>query len=141
MGEPIPYFLQLFLDTLGRICRETSGLSFDEIEAAYYQELLGSGSKRYFESIRQQVYRYDRYGERNRAGAESLLDELAVNNFVDRRELEVIWQEATGSKKQFDVMLSILRDDFYVKEENYSVFITSKLLKNWWERHALAGKR
>jgi hypothetical protein len=141
IGEPIPYFLQLFLDTLGRICRETSGLSFDEIEAVYYQELLGSGSKRYFESIRQQVYRYDRYGERNRAGAESLLDELAVNNFVDRRELEAIWQEATGSKKQFDVMLSILRDDFYVKEENYSVFITSKLLKNWWERHALAGKR
>lgn len=141
MGEPIPYFLQLFLDTLGSACRETRGLSFDEIETVYYQELLGSKSKRYFESIRQQVYRYNRYGERNRAGAESLLDKLAVNDFVERQEFEAIWQETTGSARQFEVMLSLLRDDFYVNEENDSVFIASKLLKDWWERHALTGKR
>jgi hypothetical protein len=141
MGEPIPYFLQLFLDTLGRTCRETSVLSLDGIDTVYYQELLGSGSKRYFESIQKQVYRYNRYGERNCAGAESLLDKLTVNTFVDRSELEAIWQEVTGNKKQFAVMLSILRDDFYVREEAGSVFMGSKLLKDWWERHALAGNR
>jgi hypothetical protein len=141
MGEPIPYFLQLFLDILSRVCAEMRSLSFDQIEKAYHQELLGPESKRYFETIQLQLERYNRYGERYRAGAESILDELAVNDLVDLGHLEVIWKEATESKERFEVILSILQDDFYVKQENGKAFFASKLLKDWWERHGLAGKR
>ena len=141
MGEPIPYFLQLFLDTLSRICGEKKNLSADQIEKVYYQELLGSNSKRYFETIQLQLERYNRYGERSRAGAETILDELAVNESVGREDLEVIWQEVTGGKERFEAMLNILQDDFYIKEDKGTVFFTSKLLKDWWERHGLAGKR
>lgn len=141
IGEPIPHFLQLFLDNLNRICREQQSLSSNQIEAAYHQELLGSGSKRYFESIQRQLDRYNRYGERSRAGAESILDKLAVNDFVDRNDLEVIWQGVTDSKERFEVMLSVLQDDFYIREDGGKFFFASKLLKDWWERHGLAGKR
>ena len=138
MGEPIPYFLQLFLDTLCRICVERKALSAEEIEAAYYGELLGPGSKRYFESIEKQLERYNRYGQRNRAGAERVLNELAVNESVDRRDLEAIWQVTTGSRDRFELMLGILQDDFYVKEDNGMVFLASKLLKDWRVRHSMA---
>ena len=141
IGEPIPYFLQLLLDTLSRVCQEWGNLSRDQIETIYYQELLGPESKRYFETIQLQLERYNRYGERCRAGAESVLDELAVNDSVDIDHLEVIWEGATGSKDRFDVILSILQDDFYVRQENGKAFFSSKLLKDWWERHGLAGKR
>jgi hypothetical protein len=103
--------------------------------------LLGPESKRYFETIQLQLERYSRYGERSRAGAESILDELAVNESIGRKDIEVIWQEVTGGKERFEVMLSILQDDFYIKEDKGRVFFTSKLIKDWWERHGLAGKR
>ena len=102
---------------------------------------MGPESKRYFETIQLQLERYNRYGERYRAGAESILDELAVNNLVNLDHLEVIWNEATRSKERFEVILSILQDDFYVKQKNGKAFFASKLLKDWWERHGLAGKR
>ncbi len=141
MGDPIPYFLQLFLDTLGRFCRERQGLGADEIEAVYYRELLGPGSKRYFESIQKQLERYNRYGERNRAGAERLLDALAVKDSVDRGDIEAIWQDATGSRNKFEVILGILQDDFYIEIDDGQVSFSSKLLKDWWERHAMTGNR
>jgi len=141
MGDPIPYFLQLFLDILSRVCAEKRSLSLEQIEKAYHQELLGPESKRYFETIQLQLERYSRYGERSRAGAESILDELAVNESIGRKDIEVIWQEVTGSKERFEAMRSILQDDFYIKEDKDRVFFTSKLLKDWWERHGLAGKR
>ena len=138
MGEPIPYFLQLFLDILSRVCAEKRSLSFEQIEKVYHQELLGPESKRYFETIQLQLERYSRYGERYRAGAESILGELAINDLVDLGYLEVMWKEVTGSKEQFEVILSILKDDFYVRQENGKAFFTSKLLKDWWEKHRLA---
>ncbi len=141
MGEPIPYFLQLFLDTLCRICSERKALSAKEIEAAYNDELLGSKSKRYFESIEKQLERYNRYGERNRAGAESVLNELAVNESVERHDLDAIWQATTGSKDGFELMLGVLQDDFYIREQSDKIFLASKLLKDWWGKHAMTGRR
>jgi len=69
MGKPIPYFLHLFLDAICRTCKEKKTLSSDEIESVYHHHLLGSESKRYFESITRQLDRYQRYGGRNTAGA------------------------------------------------------------------------
>ncbi|MBW2699828.1 MAG: hypothetical protein JRF33_03325, partial [Deltaproteobacteria bacterium] len=137
IGEPIPYFLQLFLDSLCRICGEGKTLSIKKIKETYYDELLGSGSKRYFESIGKQLDRYNRYEQISRAGAERLLNELAVNESVDKRNLEAIWKKTTGSNVGFELMLGILHDDFYVKEDKSRIFLASKLLKDWWVRHVM----
>ncbi|MCP4681803.1 MAG: hypothetical protein GY864_05700 [Desulfobacterales bacterium] len=145
MGKPIPYFLQLFLDAVCRICREKQCLSSEEIESVYHQELLGSGSKRYFESIIKQLERYKRYGKRNRntAGAKSILDRLASDEKpVPMSDLKLIWQETTESSDRFEVMMDIMQDDFYITaDENQTVSIDSKLIKDWWLKHGLAGLR
>ena len=143
MGKPIPYFLHLFLDAICRTCKEERSISSDEIESVYYHHLLGSESKRYFESIARQLDRYQRYGGRNTAGAKSILDRLAIDeNPVATEELKIIWRETTGNSEQFEIMLDIMRDDFYlVKDENQHVFIDSKLIKEWWQKYGLAGSR
>ena len=143
MGKPIPYFLHLFLDAICRTCKEKKTLSSDEIESVYYHHLLGSESKRYFESIYRQLERYKRYGRRNTAGAKSILDRLAIDeNPVAAEELKIVWRETTGSFEQFEIMLDIMRDDFYLAtDENQHVFIDSKLIKEWWRKYGIAGSR
>lgn len=143
MGKPIPYFLHLFLDAICRTCKERKTLSSDEIVSVYYHHLLGSESKRYFESITRQLDRYNQYGRRNTAGAKSILDRLAIDEKpVAAKELKIIWQETTGSFEQFDIMLDIMHDDFYLAtNENQQVFIDSKLIKEWWRKYGIAGSR
>lgn len=136
MGSPIPYFLQLFLDAICRKCKEKQDLSPNEIENVYYGELLGLGSKRYFESITKQLERYNRYGARSRAGAEGILDQLAENDSVTLDTLKVIWREITDRDEHFETILGIMQDDFCIKEDNYqALFFGSKLLRDWWGRH------
>jgi len=138
MGSPIPYFLQLFLDAIYRKCKEGRRLSLHEIENVYYGELLGSGSKRYFESIRKQLERYNRYGPRSRAGAEGILNQLAMKDFVTLDTLKVIWGEITGHEEHFETILGLMQDDFYIREDKHqALFFGSKLLREWWKRHCL----
>ncbi len=143
MGKPVPYFLHLFLDAICRTCKEKKSISSDEIESVYHHHLLGSESKRYFESIIRQLDRYNQYGRRNTAGAKSILGRLAIDEKpVATEELKIIWRETTGSFEQFEIMLEIMRDDFYlVKDENQDVFIDSKLIKEWWHKYGIAGPR
>jgi hypothetical protein len=143
MGKPIPYFLHLFLDAICRTCKERKSLSPDEIEAVYYHHLLGSESKRYFESITRQLDRYQRYGGRNIAGAKSILDRLAIaENPVAREDLKIVWRETTGDSDQFEIMLDIMHDDFYlVTDADQHVFMGSKLIKEWWQKFDTAGSR
>jgi hypothetical protein len=138
-----PNFFHLFLDAIFRTCKEKKTLSSYEIVSVYYHHLLGSESKRYFESILRQLDRYQRYGRRNTAGAKSILDRLALNeNPVAKEKLKITWRETTGDSDQFEIMLEIMRDDFYlVKDEIQDVFIDSKLIKEWWRKYGIAGSR
>lgn len=138
MGKPIPYFLQLFLDALLKACREKTALDPAQIKEVYYNDLLGSGSKRYFESIEKQLERYNRYGKRCRAGAKAILDKLAQADSVPIEELEIIWKETTGGSDQFTKMMEIMKDDFYIKpNQKNNIIFDSKLIKEWWFRHGL----
>jgi hypothetical protein len=139
LGNPIPYFLQLVLDTLISDCKRDGSLSAESMEEIYYQKLLGPEKKRYFESVYQQVERYERYKTGARRGAESMLSELASRDAVSKRDLETLWISETGSASKLDMMLEILRDDFYViPEPGDFATMSSKLLRDWWQRHVLA---
>jgi uncharacterized protein len=135
MGDAIPFFLQVFVDLLCSICREKGEVTLEDIESIYYQQLIGPDSKRHFESVEQQLYRYDRYKPHGRSGAEGLLNQLSVRDRVDRGDLEAIWSEKTGSADKFDTILGVMKDDFYISERDGSVCLTSKLIKDWWAKH------
>ena len=139
MGNPIPYFLQLFLDVIVSNCHKRQKLAFKDIEKVYYKELLGPDRKRNFESIVRQLDRYKRYGELSGMGTERLLDEIAVRQRASIEMLRVIWQEATGSERDFEVMVGIIQDDFYIKQnEDDTLSFNSKLLLDWWKMHRLS---
>ena len=132
----------MFLDAICRKCKEERALSPNEIENVYYGELLGSGSKRYFESIRKQLERYQRYGPKSRVGAERILDQLAMSDSVALDTLKVVWQEITDGDEHFETILGLMQDDFYIKEDNHHyLFFGSKLLREWWQKHGLSGVR
>jgi hypothetical protein len=38
-------------------------------------------------------------------------------------------------------MLSLLEDDFYIERNNGKASFSSKLLRDWWKMHGVAGKR
>ena len=143
MGKPIPYFLHLFLDTICRTCKEQKSVSSDEVSSIFYDKMLGSESKRYFESITKQIERYKRYGSRNSAGAKSILDRLALaENSVPEEELKTIWYNTTGSLDKFNIMIDIMQDDFYLAtDKSQNIFIDSRLIKEWWQMHGNTGLR
>ncbi len=139
IGKPIPYFLQLFLDAICRVCREKhQNLTCDDLTEIYYQNLLGADSKRYFESIQRQLDRYRRFGVKGSSAALRILNELANTETRSIDQLQVLWQVETGSVERFEVMMGILQDDFYIRiENNNTASFDSKLLKDWWNRHVL----
>ncbi len=141
MGEPIPYFLQLFLDAIVRKIRERKDSALHGLKEIYYETLLGPESKRYFESIYQQLERYGRYVKDGRLGAGKILNELASSDSIGRDGARTIWRETTGDTDRFDLMLNVLKDDFYIREDNVdgSISFSSKLLKEWWQRHSPTG--
>ena len=137
IGKPIPFFLQLFVDLLVAGCHQGQNLTKDNIEAAYTQRLLGPESKRNFEGIYRQIDRYERYGPGIPGGALAILNVLAQRDSADKGDLKAIWLEKTENSIDFEIILNILRNDFYVEEHDGKVSFGSKLLKDWWTRHAL----
>jgi len=139
MGNPIPYFLQLLLDVIISNCHKRQNIDLKDIKKIYYKELLGPDRKRNFESIVRQLDRYKRYGELSGKGAERLLDKIAVSKRASIEMLKAIWQEATGSERNFEAMVGIIQDDFYIKHNtDDTLSFNSKLLLDWWNMHRLS---
>jgi hypothetical protein len=135
VGEPIPYFLQIFLDSILETCRRNQKMSRDDIEKTYYDELLGPTSKRHFESVERQLRRYADYGTGAREGAAAILDALSLRTDIEKGELEAIWTGVADGGLPFTIMLGMLGNDFYVEETGGMFSIRSKLLREWWARH------
>jgi hypothetical protein len=135
MGEPIPYFLQVFVDLLSSGCRRRGELSTKDIEDIYYQQLLGPDSKRHFESVKQQLERYERYKPGGRQAAGEMLLHLSEKTGMELGALKTIWADHTGSAEKFNEILDIMKDDFYIEEKDGIVYFMSKLIGDWWAKH------
>src|SRR5208283_5042896 len=135
MGAPIPYFLQVFVDLLSSECRRRGELSAKDIENIYYQQLLGPDSKRHFESMKQQLERYERYKPGGKQAASEMLSHLSEKTGSDVGELRTIWADQPKSAEQFNEVLEIMKDDFYIEETDGIVYFMSKLIRDWWAKH------
>jgi len=142
LGNPIPYFLQLFLDTLTKRCKEIGELSNEEIRNLYFHDLLGASGKRSFESIVKQLERYNRYNNSFKTGAEKVLDRIAQDESPSLDILRTLWQEATNESGYFNTILSIMQDDFYLKlNDSQQVYFESKIIRDWWIKHHLTHSK
>jgi len=137
MGKPIPYFLQLFLDILVKKCRAGEKMTKKHMDAIYRSELLGTESKRHFESIRRQLDQYDHRDPLFSVAATRIMMLLTLGETVEKKILESEWAELTSKPESFQSMFEIMRDDFYLKEQDGRVRLDSKILKDWWRVHML----
>ena len=135
MGQPIPYFLQVFVDIVSSECKRRGELNVEDLESIYYQQLLGPDSKRHFESVEQQLERYDRYKRGSRRAAGEILTRLANTEKEEQSVLKTIWVERTGSAEKFAEIPDIMKDDFYINEKDGFIYFTSKLIRDWWAKH------
>ena len=137
MGKPIPYFLQLFLDILVEKCRAGEEISIKHMDDIYRTELLGTESKRHFESIKRQLDHYDYRDQRFSIAATRIMTLLTMAETVEKKTLESEWAQLTSKPEFFQSMFEIMRDDFYLEEQDGRVRLASKLLKDWWRVHML----
>lgn len=135
IGQPIPYFLQLFLDALAKKCEERGELSAPDISTVYEDELLGSEYKRHFDHIKSQMNRYELRGGNFSSATKAVLSRVAHSQWVEKGELQAHWQEKTGDSKGFETMLPVIKDDFYLSEKDGKISFSSKLIKDWWLAH------
>ena len=137
MGKPIPYFLQLFLDIFVKKCRTGEEITKKQIDSIYQNELLGTESKRHFESIKRQLDQYDHRGPNFSTAATRILTLLAISETVEKKMLESEWGQTTSKPDSFRSMFEIMQDDFYLAEQDGQVRLDSKILKDWWRIHML----
>ncbi len=137
MGKPIPYFLQLFLDILVKKCRAGEEIAKKNMDAIYQSELLGTESKRHFESIKRQLDQYAHRDSRFSTAATRIMTLLTMAETVEKKTLESDWAELTSKPESFQSMFEIMRDDFYLEEKDGRVRLDSKILKDWWRVHML----
>jgi len=138
MGKPIPYFLQLFLDILVKKCRAGEEITKRQMDAVYHRELLGTDSKRHFESIKRQLDQYNHRDPRFSTAATRIMTLLTMGETVEKKTLESEWAKLTSEPESFQSMFEIMRDDFYLEKQDGRVRLDSKILKDWWRVHMLS---
>jgi len=107
------------------------------MDAIYRSELLGTESKRHFESIKRQLDQYDHRDQLFSIAATRIMTLLTMADTVEKKTLESEWAELTSKPGSFQSMFEIMRDDFYLEEQDGRVRLDSKILKDWWRVHML----
>lgn len=147
LGDPIPYFLQLFTQELYRYWRREKPdvLKAHHADKVFRHALLGEAAhdklQHYYTRI--QIY----YPPDEQEAAYSLLDALALSDAgVSEKGLFGQYQrlQLTQSKQQsirqmqqaFKRLLLRLESDFYIREQdNGRRDFNSFLLKTWWHKN------
>ncbi|MDY7018877.1 MAG: ATP-binding protein [Chloroflexota bacterium] len=136
---PIPYFIQILVsESIKEAKNQGSPLSEGIIEKAYYERVLASYNRTYFEHY------YTRLGDyyllQEEKFAKAFLLEIAKRGEVPRGDLWNIYQntlEGKGNEENFGYLLSGLENDFYIEFESQrkTYHFATKVLRDWWLRH------
>ena len=144
IGTPIPYFVQIMVGALVRESRNLKkDLSPEFVEEIYFNYLLGSDYKNYFEHYYSRLAEYYVSTDQRKDmvnAAKALLTEMSIVELVPKRQLYQIYLDETGQTRDedgFGELMALLEDEFYLEyvadEESYRFY--SKLLRDWWYRH------
>lgn len=147
LGDPIPFFLQLFTQELYRYWRRENpdALKAHHADMVFRQALLGEAAhdklQHYYTRI--QIY----YPSDEQEAAYSLLDALALSDAgvsekglfaqYQRQQLTQSEQQSVRQMQQaFKRLLLRLESDFYISEQdNRRLDFNSFLLKTWWRKN------
>lgn len=144
LGNPIPYFLQLFTQELFRYWRrEKPGvLNASHAENVFQHALLGEAAHDKLQHYYSRIQLY--YPQDMHEAAYTLLDTLALSasgisekgllSLYQKQQLERSEKQTTRQiQRAFKRLLLRLESDFYISEQDNGHYgFNSYLLKTWW---------
>lgn len=147
LGEPIPYFLQLFTQELYRYWKRKRPklLNSSHAETVFQHALLGEAAHDKLQHYHSRIQLY--YPNDDQEIAYLLLDALSLaDNGISekglfsqyqKQQLEQSKQETTRAMQQaFKRLLLRLESDFYISKQNDGRYgFNSFLLKTWWRKN------
>jgi hypothetical protein len=130
LGEPIPYFLQVFVAALLDEVREL-------VETVYERRILGVECKSYFDHYFQRLSIY--YGQKDLDIVKTLLLKLAETKEMSEKDLFTAYSISAGNQdiSQFKFILNGLQNDFYIAMNSTTkkYQFTANLLRDLWLKH------
>lgn len=147
LGNPIPFFLQLFTQELYRYWRRQGHkpLTTENAKQVFEHSLLGEAAHNKLQHFHSRIRLH--YPPHEQNAAYGLLDQLSLSDKgISRQSLfhrytELEQQTPSPRKGQalkdgFQHLLQRLQSDFYVEQQSDDALdFTSHLLKVWWRRN------
>ena len=133
----IPYFIQVVMTQVFSLYRKDPGFSKKDLNKMYQEEIVGSSSRRFFDSFERH---FKRYGKR-KPGARAILKELAEagDNGLKKEKLEKTFIASLyqASRSEFDILLKYLEHDFYIEEikKTNRYRFASLILRDYWKKN------
>lgn len=144
IGTFLPIFIQIMASTVATEVRERNiHATPDLIRECYEHHALGSEYQICFEDYYERLDRY--YSPPEARAAKRILRELALSEEpISKSTLLANYQDELGpdcNLSDFDLLLSWMRDDFYVEEtaESGKIAFKNKWLMDWWRHYHASG--
>ncbi|NOQ76634.1 MAG: hypothetical protein GQ475_02345 [Methylococcaceae bacterium] len=147
LGEPIPYFLQLFTQELFRYWRRETPeqLNAEHVDKVFQHALLGEVAHDKLQHYHSRIKLY--YAENEQDIAYEFLDKLSLSDtgisenglFSHYQRIQTTLSESLnvrGQQQAFKQLLLKLESDFYVSKQDDGYYqFNSYLLKTWWRKN------
>jgi len=147
LGEPIPYFLQLFTQELYRYWRreKPEEMSSRHAENVFQHALLGEAAHDKLQHYYSRIQLY--YPSDEQEAAYTLLDALSLsdegisekgllNQYQSQRSKQSKQTSVRTMQQSFKRLLLRLESDYYIsKQANAHYAFNSYLLKTWWRKN------
>jgi hypothetical protein len=147
LGEPIPFFLQLFTQELFRYWRREAPeqLNADHVDKVFQHALLGEAAHDKLQHYHSRIKLY--YPESEQNIAYDFLDKLSLSDmgisenglFTHYQSIQSTLSESPSTRDQqraFKQLLLKLESDFYVSKQDDGTYqFNSYLLKTWWRKN------
>lgn len=147
LGEPIPFFLQLFTQELFRYWRRENPkkLNAKHADIVFQHALLGEAAHDKLQHYHSRIKLY--YPDNEQETAYDFLDKLSLSDtgisektlFTHYQQIQTTLSESQTARAQqqsFKRLLLKLESDFYVsKHEDDRYQFNSYLLKTWWRKN------
>ena len=138
IGQPVPYFIQLFFSASAQVLDSgASELTVENIEFVYQDRVMGRFCKRYFDQYRRRLEIYPKPVEESLIHI--LVEVARSEDGVASSDLYDVYHSVRGdgaSRIEFSELMADLECDWYLEkdrgDDTYRFYMS--VMKDWWVR-------
>ncbi len=129
VGHQVPLYVQMIADAVLATGTEGDLTETQIVEDAYHKAILGHHGQAYFQDLEVRLKSYDDFRE-HRAG-QQVLRFIAQHNSVDAAELLARCQSQGISEKQFEALMALLEEYFFVIQSDSQYSFQTPVLRDY----------